>query len=413
MKNKIYNHQDILSVRDNFPIISKKINGKRLIFLDSAASTQKPSVVIDSIKNCYENDYSNIHRGVYYLSELMTEKYENVREQIAKYINAESSNEIIFSRGATESINLVASSWGNENLSQGDQIVISYLEHHSNIVPWQQIAEKKGATIKVIPMNDDGDLVLDNIANIINAKTKMVCITQASNALGTVPQIEKIINIAHDVGALVLLDGCQGIVHMPTDVRKLNCDFYVFSGHKIYGPSGIGVLYGRENLLERMPPYQSGGEMIDKVTIEKTTFAPLPYKFEAGTPNISSTIGLGEALSYLKNISYESLMKHESSLLTYCTEQLLQINDLTILGTSKKKTCIVSFVIDGIHPHDIGTLLDQQGIAVRVGHHCAQPVMEYFSIPGTVRASFGVYNTHEEVDILKESLLNIIAMFKK
>ena len=414
MSNTIDKKRDIIEISDVrklFPIFDKEINGKSLVYLDTAASAQKPSVVIDSIKNCYQDSYANIHRGLYDLSENLTEKYEDVRLDIKQFINAESSKEIIFLRGATEGINLVASSWGSQNLEQDDEIILTTLEHHSNIIPWQLIAKKTGAIIKVVPIDKDGNLQLDKFNELISSKTKIVSLTQASNAIGTITPIKEIIEIAHKFGAVVLIDGCQGIVHLETDVRELDCDFYVFSGHKLYGPSGIGVLYGKEKILKDMPPYQGGGEMIDKVTFEVSSYAPLPHKFEAGTPSIADTIGLGEAISFINSIGYESIRNYENKLLHYAKSKLESIDRLQIIGNPYDKTSLISFIIDGLHSYDVGSILNEMGISLRVGHHCAQPLMQFYNLSGTLRASFGVYNNLKEVDILYEGLNEAMKVF--
>ncbi len=398
-------------LKDDFPIFNKNIE-KKLVFLDSAASAQKPLSVINSMDVCYKNQYANIHRGMYDLSEELTVDYENVRRKISYFINAKSEKEIIFTRGATESINLVANSWGFDNITEGDEIVLTTLEHHSNIVPWQMIAKKIGAKIKVIPIDENGDLKLDNLHEIFSSKTKILSITQASNAIGTIPKLNSIIEIARKFGAKVLVDGCQGIVHMKIDVQELDCDFYVFSGHKIYGPSGIGVLYVKKDILESMSPYQGGGEMIDIVSFDKTTYAPIPLRFEAGTPNIVGTIGLGAAIDYVNKVGYRFISEYENSLSEYAFEKLSSLNGLKIYGKSKTKTSLISFLIEGMHPHDVGMFLNSMGIAVRVGHHCAQPLMKHFNIPGTIRASFAIYNTKEDIDCLYDSLCTTISLNK-
>ncbi|MDC0074364.1 cysteine desulfurase [Alphaproteobacteria bacterium] len=414
MSNIIDKKQNIIEisdVRSLFPIFEKEIKGKSLVYLDTAASAQKPSIVIDSIKNCYQDSYANIHRGLYDLSENLTEKYEDVRLNIKKFINAESEKEIIFLRGATEGINLVASSWGAQNLKQDDEIILTTLEHHSNIIPWQLIAKKTGAVIKVVPIDKNGNLEIDKFNQLISSKTKIVSLTQASNAIGTITPIKEIIETAHKFGAVVLIDGCQGIVHLETDVRALDCDFYVFSGHKLYGPSGIGVLYGKKEILEDMPPYQGGGEMIDKVTFEASSYAPLPHKFEAGTPSIADTIGLGEAINFVNRIGYESIRNYENKLVNYAKSKLESIDRLQIIGNPYEKTSLISFIIDGIHSYDVGSILNEMGISLRVGHHCAQPLMQFYNLSGTLRASFGVYNNLKEVDILYEGLNEALKVF--
>ncbi len=396
--------------RNDFPIFNQDSNS-RLVFLDSAASSQKPLSVIESMNKCYKSDYANIHRGLYDLSENLTNKYEGVRKKIANFINASNEKEVVFTRGATEGINLVANSWGMENINEGDEILLSSLEHHSNIVPWQMVAKNRGAKIKVIPINNNGDLELSEIDNLLNKKTKIVAITQASNAIGTIPELKPIIDKARENNSKVLIDGCQAIVHMQVDVNDLDCDFYVFSGHKMYGPSGIGVLYTKEEILEKMNPYQGGGEMIDQVSFESTTYAPIPIKFEAGTPNIVGTIGLGSAIDYIEKIGYNNILEHENILYSYAYEKFSQNNNIEIYGKSKLKTSLISFTLKGIHPHDTGMFLNSMGIAVRVGHHCAQPLMNFFRISGTVRASFAIYNTIEDIDCLYDGVCSIIKRY--
>jgi len=401
----------INDIRSDFPILSEKIYGKPLVYLDNGASAQKPIQVIKAISGVYEARYANVHRGVHYLSQVATDDMEAAREKVRGFINARSEREVIFVRGATEGINLVASSWGRANLTVGDEIILSQMEHHSNIVPWQLIADITGAIIKVIPINDAGELEIEVFQNLLSEKTKMVAITHVSNALGTIVPLEKVIKKSHDAGALVLVDGCQAAPHLQVDVQELDADFYVFSGHKIYGPSGIGVLYGKESLLESMPPYQGGGEMIDTVSFSGSTWADLPFKFEAGTPNIADAIGIGNAIDYVSALGLTSIMEHEEALLSYATEKLKAINSIRIIGNASKKAAIISFVMGDIHPHDIGTILDRQGVAVRTGHHCAQPVMERYDISATVRASFALYNTFEEIDSLASSLSKVKEIF--
>lgn len=401
----------INDIRSDFPILSEKIYGKPLVYLDNGASAQKPIQVIKAISGVYEARYANVHRGVHYLSQVATDDMEAAREKVRGFINARSEREVIFVRGATEGINLVASSWGRANLTVGDEIVLSQMEHHSNIVPWQLIADITGAIIKVIPINDAGELEIEVFQNLLSEKTKIVAITHVSNALGTIVPLEQVIKKSHDAGALVLVDGCQAAPHLQVDVQELDADFYVFSGHKIYGPSGIGVLYGKETLLESMPPYQGGGEMIDTVSFSGSTWADLPFKFEAGTPNIADAIGIGNAIDYVSALGFTSIMEHEEALLSYATEKLKAINSIRIIGNASKKAAIISFVMGDIHPHDIGTILDRQGVAVRTGHHCAQPVMERYDIPATVRASFALYNTFEEIDSLASSLSKVKEIF--
>ena len=401
----------INDIRSDFPILSEKIYGKPLVYLDNGASAQKPIQVIKAISGVYEARYANVHRGVHYLSQVATDDMEAAREKVRGFINARSEREVIFVRGATEGINLVASSWGRANLTVGDEIILSQMEHHSNIVPWQLIADITGAIIKVIPINDAGELEIEVFQNLLSEKTKMVAITHVSNALGTIVPLDQVIKKSHDAGALVLVDGCQAAPHLQVDVQELGADFYVFSGHKIYGPSGIGVLYGKESLLESMPPYQGGGEMIDTVSFSGSTWADLPFKFEAGTPNIADAIGIGNAIDYVSALGLTSIMEHEEALLSYATEKLKAINSIRIIGNASKKAAIISFVMGDIHPHDIGTILDRQGVAVRTGHHCAQPVMERYDISATVRASFALYNTFEEIDSLASSLSKVKEIF--
>jgi cysteine desulfurase/selenocysteine lyase len=402
---------DIMHVRQDFPILSQQIYDKPLVYFDSAASAQKPRAVIDAIKHTYETEYANVHRGVHYMSQKATDAMEGAREKIRSFINAASEREIIFVRGATEGINLVADCWGRQNLKPGDEIILSQMEHHSNIVPWQLIAERTGAVIKVVPVNDAGELEMEAYEALLGDRTAMVALTHVSNALGTITPMAEIIRLAHAQGVPVLVDGCQAIPHLPVDVQALDADFYVFSGHKLYGPSGIGVLYGKEALLNAMPPYQGGGEMIDLVTFEKTTYADLPFKFEAGTPHIAGAIALGAAIDYLTRLGLEKIAAHEDDLLAYGTEQLGKINSLRFVGTAAEKTAILSFVLDDVHPHDIGTILDREGVAVRTGHHCAQPIMERYDIAATVRASIGLYNTREEIDVLVKALGRVQEIF--
>jgi cysteine desulfurase/selenocysteine lyase len=398
-------------IRSEFPILSALVRGKPLVYLDNGASAQKPEAVIDQIKKTYETEYANVHRGVHFMSQKATDAMEAARVKVQAFLNAAEEKEIIFVRGATEGINLVASSWGRSNLQEGDEIVLSVLEHHSNIVPWQIIAEQTGAVIKVVPIDDAGTFLLDEYEKLLSPRTKMVAVTHVSNALGTVVPVADVIRIAHENGAVVLLDGCQAVPHTPVDVQALDADFYVFSGHKLYGPSGIGVLYGKAALLNAMPPYQGGGEMIDRVTFEKTTYAELPFKFEAGTPHIAGIIALGAAIDYLNGIGFDAIAAHEHDLLEYATERLSGMNSINIVGTAEHKAAILSFNIRDIHPHDVGTILDYDGIAVRTGHHCAQPVMDRFDVAATVRASFGLYNTREEVDALVDGINRVQEMF--
>jgi cysteine desulfurase/selenocysteine lyase len=404
---------DVYELRKDFPILSRLVNGKPLVYLDNAATTQKPSSVIENIKHYYTFENANIHRGLHFLSELATESYESARLKVKEFINAMSASEIIFVRGATEGINLIANTMCRANiLKEGDEIIISHMEHHANIVPWQLLCERKDIKLKVIPITDDGELDLDEFKKLISDKTKLVSVVHISNSLGTINPVKEIVKIAHSYNIPVLLDGAQAAPHVKIDVQKLDCDFYVFSGHKMFGPTGIGILYGKTNLMNELPPYQGGGDMIRTVTFEKTTFDDLPHKFEAGTPNISGGIGLGTAIDYINQFDRLELTKHEDKLLEYATEKLLEIEGLRIIGKAKHKASVVSFVIDGIHPYDIGTLMDTYGIAIRTGHHCTQPIMQRYNLPATARASFAFYNTFEEVDKLSEGLLKVKKMFQ-
>jgi len=395
---------DIEQIRADFPILHQQVNGKPLVYLDNGATTQKPQVVIDALANYYRTTNSNVHRGAHTLSDQATQMFEDARITMQEFLNAEKSEEIIWTRGTTESINLVAQTWVRSNVKPGDEIIISGMEHHSNIVPWQMVCEQTGAILKVIPVLDDGSLDYDGYLKLLNDKTKFVAVVHVSNALGTLNPVEDIIHEAHKVGAKTLIDGAQAVAHWDIDVQALDCDFYAFSGHKLFGPTGLGVLYGKEALLNAMPPYQGGGEMILHVSFEKTTYNVLPYKFEAGTPNIAGAIAMAAAVDYLNSLDRIALAKHEDSLLARANELAAQTDGLRLVGTSKNKASVFSFLIEGTHPHDVGTLLDQQGIAVRTGHHCAMPVMEQFDIPGTVRASFTFYNTLEEVDALFKAI---------
>ena len=402
---------DVESVRSRFPIFSRKVNGQPLCYLDSGASAQQPDVVIDTVSQLHSDQYANVHRGVHTLSMESTQLYDGAREKVRAYLNARSMKEIVFTRGATESVNLVAQSYARPKLQAGDEILITHMEHHSNIVPWQLVCEQTGAVLKVVPINDRGELEMDAFYELLSERTKLVGLVHISNALGTVNPIEEVIAAAHVKGIPVLVDGAQGAPHAPVDVQALDVDFYVFSGHKLYGPTGIGVLYGKESLLETMPPYQGGGDMILSVRFDKTEYNALPYRFEAGTPNISGAVGLGRAIDFVNEIGIEAIEAHEHALVSYATEQLSAIKEVTIIGTAEHRAGLVSFVIEGVHPHDIGTILDGYGIAIRAGHHCAQPVMERFGIPATVRASFGMYSTCEEVDRLVEGIKKVIGMF--
>jgi cysteine desulfurase / selenocysteine lyase len=395
---------DVDKIRIDFPILNQKVHGRNLVYLDNAATTQKPKCVIDAITKYYSELNSNVHRGVHSLSDKATTAYEKSRAYIAKFINASNAHEIIFLRGTTEAINLVANSYGNEFVKNGDEIIVSHLEHHSNIVPWQMLCERKNAKLRVIPVNDRGELIIDEYKKLLNARTKIVAVNHTSNSLGTINPVKEIINLAHEAGAVVLIDGAQAVQHNKVDVRELDADFFAFSGHKVYGPTGIGVLYGKENILEKMQPYQGGGDMIKNVSFEKTTYNELPYRFEAGTPDIAGAIVLSEALKYIENAGLNNISVHEHGLLVYATKKLNEIDGLRIIGTAEKKTSVISFLIDGIHPYDAGIILDRQGIAVRTGLHCTEPLMNRLGIPGTVRASFAMYNTKEEIDLLVEGV---------
>ncbi|WAR46402.1 cysteine desulfurase [Methylomonas rapida] len=401
----------IEQVRADFPILQEKVRNKPLVYFDSAASSQKPKAVIDAISHVYTHDYANIHRGVHTLSVRATDKFEAAREKVRAFINANSTKEIIFVRGATEAINLVAQSYGRSQLKAGDEIVISAMEHHANIVPWQMLCQQIGTVLKVAPMNQQGELIFEAFEELLGENTKLVAITHMSNALGTINPVKKIVAAAHAKNIPVLLDGAQAIPHTAIDVQALDCDFYVFSGHKLYGPSGTGVLYGKQTLLEAMPPYQGGGDMIRMVTFEKTEYAGLPHKFEAGTPAIAEIIGLGAAIDYVSGIGMANIAAYEHELLVYATEQAEQIKGLNIIGQAEHKGGILSFTLDHIHPHDIGTMLDSLGIAIRAGHHCAMPVMDFYGVPATARASFGMYNTRQEIDILMQGIKSLIEVF--
>ena len=401
---------DVHTIREFFPILEREVNNKLLVYLDNAATAQKPQSVIDALSHYYNNYNANIHRGIHALAEEATAAFEATRVAVQKFIHAALPEEIIFTRGTTEGINLVAYTWGRENIHAGDEIIISEMEHHSNIVPWQILCEEKKAVLKVIPVNDDGELIMDEYRKLLSSRTKLVSIVHVSNALGTINPVKEMIGAAHEVGAVVLVDGAQSTVHLDIDVQKLDCDFFAFSGHKVYGPTGVGVLYGKKKIMEGMPVFMGGGEMIKEVTFEKTTYNCLPYKYEAGTPNIADTIALKVALDFVNEIGKEVTRKHENELLKYATGQLETIPGLRIIGKAKEKVSLVSFVIKDIHPQDMGVLLDNQGIAVRTGHHCTQPLMKRFGIPGTVRASFAMYNTKEEVDRLVAGLQKAIKM---
>jgi len=398
-------------IRADFPILAELIRNKPLVYLDNAASCQKPQAVIDSIVHLYSHDYANVHRGVHTLSVRSTDKFEGARTKVKDFINAASDKEIIFVRGATEAINLVAQTYGKANIKAGDEILITAMEHHSNIVPWQMLCQQTGAILKVAPINLQGELIYDEFEKLISDKTKLVSVVHMSNALGTINPVEKIIAAAHAKNIPVMLDGAQAIPHMAVDVQDLDCDFYVFSGHKLYAPSGIGVLYGKQALLEAMPPYQGGGDMIRKVTFEETEYNTLPYKFEAGTPSIADVVGLGAAIDYLNAIGMDKIAAYEAELLDYATEKAKQIKGLRIIGEAEHKGAILSFVLDKIHPHDIGTMLDSLGIAIRAGHHCAMPVMDFYQVPATARASFAMYNTKAEIDVLMKGIESLIEVF--
>jgi len=402
---------NIEKIRAQFPILNRKVNNKNLVYLDNAATSQKPLSVINAITNCYTKYYAAIHRGIHALSEESTAAYENVRSKIQQFINAKNAEEVIFVRGTTEAINLVASSFGKLKIKAGDEIVISAMEHHSNIIPWQILCEEKAAILKVIPISDEGEIDLDAYKKLFTEKTKLIAITHVSNVLGTINPLEQMTKIAHAQNIPVLVDGAQSIPHLTVNVQKLDCDFFVFSGHKIYAPTGIGILYGKKKWLEQMPPYQTGGGMINKVTFEKTEFAELPRKFEAGTPDVADAIALGAAIDYIEEIGMPNIIEHENKLLNYATEKLQQIPSLRIIGTAKEKVSVISFVLEDIHPHDVGTILDADGIAVRAGHHCAMPLMERLKLPATTRASFGIYNTFAEIDLLVEGIAKVRKIF--
>jgi cysteine desulfurase/selenocysteine lyase len=402
---------DVAKLREDFPALKQTIHGHPLVYLDNAATAQKPQSVIDAIVKFYAVDCANIHRGVHELSQRSTKTYELTRSKVKKFLNARNQQEVIFVRGTTEGINLVTQTWGRNNVKAGDEIIIAGLEHHSNIVPWQMLCEETGALLRVIPIDDNGDLILDEYAKLLNPRTRMVAIGHVSNALGTINPARKIIEMAHSAGALALVDGAQAVPHMKVDVQALDADFYAFSGHKLFGPTGIGVLYGKTDLLNAMPPYQGGGDMIRTVTFEKTTYNDLPYKFEAGTPDIAGGIGLGAAVDYVNRVGIDKIAAYEHELLLYGTEAVSQISGLRIIGTAREKAAVISFVMEGIHPHDIGTVLDRMGIAVRTGHHCAQPVMDRYQIPATTRASFAFYNTTAEIDSLVNGLHKVKEIF--
>jgi len=402
---------DVQRIREDFPILKQRVHGKPLVYLDNAATTQKPQVVLDTLNRYYATENSNVHRGLHLLSEQATKDFEDARAKVQRFINAAAFKEIVFVRGTTEGINLVAQSYVRTSLQAGDEVVISALEHHSNIVPWQIVCDQVGAKLRVIPINDNGEILLDEYERLLNSKTKFVAVAHVSNALGTVNPVKRIIEMAHRWRAPVLVDGAQAAPHLKVDVRELDCDFYTFSVHKLYGPTGIGILYGKSHLLEAMPPYQGGGDMILAVTFEKTTYNVLPYKFEAGTPHIEGAIGLGAAIDYVNGIGLESISAYESGLLAYATEKVSRIKGLRIIGTAKEKAGVLSFVLDEVHPHDVGTILDKEGIAIRTGHHCAMPVMKRFGVPATARASFAFYNTKGEIDALAAAIHKVREVF--
>lgn len=402
---------DVEAIRADFPILKQRIHGRPLVYLDNGASAQKPKAVIEAMSRTYETEYSNVHRGVHMLSQKATDAFEGARAKVATFLNAASPNEIVFTRGATEAINLVAATFGRSRLVKGDEVVLSELEHHSNIVPWQLLRDEKGIVLKVAPIDEEGNFRLDAFAELLGPKTKLVAITHVSNALGTITPIREIIRLAHERGAVVLVDGCQAVPHQTVDVRDLDADFYAFSGHKLYGPTGIGVLYGKEALLNSLPPYQGGGDMIAAVTFEKTIFKDAPHRFEAGTPAIVEAIGLGVAIDYVEALGRDTVAAYESDLLAYATERLSAVEGLTIHGTAKEKAAIISFTLDYAHPHDIGTIVDRAGVAIRAGHHCAQPLMERLGIGSTARASLGLYNTRQEIDALVAAIGNVRELF--
>jgi cysteine desulfurase/selenocysteine lyase len=402
---------DIDRIREDFPILAQTVHGKPLVYLDNAATAQKPQQVLDALNRFYVTANSNVHRGVHYLSEQATRAYEDARITVQRFLGARSPREVIFVRGTTEGINLVAQSYGRQHVGQGEEIVVSTMEHHSNIVPWQILCDEKGARLRVIPINDAGEFSLEDYERLLSDRTRLVALVHVSNSLGTVNPVRQVIELAHRRGIPVLLDGAQAVPHLHIDVQELDCDFFAFSGHKVYGPTGIGVLYGKAELLEQMPPYQGGGDMISSVTFAKTTYNVLPYKFEAGTPDIAGAIGLAAALDYVSALGLERIAAHEHDLLTYATEALAAVPTLRLIGTARDKASVVSFTLEGIHPHDIGTILDQEGIAIRTGHHCCQPVMDRYQVPATARASMGLYNTREEIDALVRGLEQVKEVF--
>ncbi len=403
---------DVIAVREDFPILKREVNGKPLVYLDNGATAQKPKAVIDALTRYYSNENSNIHRGVHTLSQEATSAYEVAREKMKAFINAPEKETVIFTKGTTDGINLIAFSLGREFIQEGDEIVISAMEHHSNIVPWQMLCEQKKAVLKIAPINERGEIIIEEYQKLLNSKTKLVSIVHISNTLGTINPIKEMIKMAHEVGAKFIVDAAQSAPHMKLDVQDLNCDFLVFSMHKVFGPTGIGVLYGKKELLEAIPPYQGGGDMIKTVSFEKTTYNELPHKFEAGTPNISAGIAVSAALDYIEGLDWEAMHEHEAELLAYGTAQLKSIEGLRIIGEAKEKTSVISFIIDGVHPYDVGVIVDKMGIAVRTGHHCTQPLMDWYKIPGTIRASFAFYNTKEEVDLLVTAVKRAVQMLK-
>ena len=404
---------DVAGIREDFPILKELVNGKPLVYLDNAATTQKPQAVIDALVNYYVTENSNVHRGVHTLSQKATDAYEGAREKVRQFINAEDDKEIIFVRGTTEGINLVAQTYGRANIVAGDEIIVTAMEHHSNIVPWQILCEEKGAHLKVIPISDDGELLMDEFEKLLSPRTRFVSVVHQSNALGTINPVEQIVEMAHARDIPVMLDGAQAVAHVPIDVQRIGCDFYAFSGHKLYGPTGVGVLYGRAELLDAMPPYQGGGEMIRSVTFEKTLYNVIPNKYEAGTQNIAGSVGLGAAIDYVSSVGMDNIAAYEKELLAYGTERLSEIEIVRLIGTARHKGSILSFVMENAHPHDVGTILDAEGIAVRTGHHCAQPLMDRYGVPATVRASLSFYNTREEIDTLVKGIDRVIEVFSR
>lgn len=401
---------NIEQIRADFPILQTSVNGKPLVYLDNGASSQKPVQVIDAMRDYYLNEHANIHRGVHTLSQRATQKYEDARQKVATWLNAKHNHEIIFTRGTTESINLVAHSFGKRFIQAGDEIILSKMEHHSNLVPWQMLCEERGAVLKFVPISDDGDFLLESYKKLLNEKTKLVSITHVSNTLGTVVPVSEVVKLAHAAGAKVLLDGAQAVPHMRIDVQNLDCDFYAFSAHKMYGPTGFGVLYGKENLLNEMPPFMGGGDMIKTVSYEKTTYNELPHKFEAGTPAIANGIGMGACIDYLNTLDFVAIQKHETALLNYATQKMSEIEGMRFIGTAQHKAGVISFLVGTLHHYDIGVLLDQQGVAVRTGHHCTEPLMHRLGITGTVRASFGIYNSFEEIDTFVSALKKAVKL---